>query len=481
MTPRLEKSCGVSNTIPGPGEPGHETWPENSHVWGLGGGGVWQVGAVDVELGLVYFGTGNAGPVHGGEIRKGDNLYTNSALALDMKTGELRWHYQIVHHDIWDWDVANALVLFDDEVGGELVRGVAVVRSDGYFFFLDRETGEPLMPTEERAVPQNAFLHTSPTQPYPLGADKLMPECETWSDEVPPPFLLDCSGFTPISLDVHNVVMPGGGVSRTTPILYSPQTGYFYALVTSSLMWPRRYSDDPWVWGRDTYPLTLPRGTDFLTAVDGGTHKLGWRKEMPLGGAGGVVRSAGGGLLTTAGGLVFRAAVDGHFEAFDAETGDRLWQFQTGRVGRGPAAAYEIDGEQYVALALGRTLLGFKLGGTLPPEPAPDVPSQAPPVRVTDEIETGTWSQSTSGNFGRRWAFDEHTFSPVRARAKVGDFVRFMNNGDVVHTVVARDGSWSTPSLRPAEKYAVTFEQEGSFLFHCQEHPWAIGELTVEP
>ena len=142
-----------------------------------GGAGVWHIGDVDVELGLVYFVTGNDVPMFGGEARKGDNLYTASILALDVRTGELKWHYQVVHHDLWDADIAIAPLLYDAEVDGQPRKALAALRADRYFFLLDRETGEPIHPVEERAVTQDPFNFTSPTQPFSVGADSIVGEC----------------------------------------------------------------------------------------------------------------------------------------------------------------------------------------------------------------------------------------------------------------------------------------------------------------
>ena len=139
-------------TIPGPGEPGSETWPQEGQygdVWKQGGAGVWHVANADPELGLVYYVTGNAVPMFGGEARSGDNLYTASVLAFDMESGDLRWHYQVVRHDLWDADIAIAPLLYDTVVDGRAVKGLAALRADGFLFMLDRETGEPVFPIEE--------------------------------------------------------------------------------------------------------------------------------------------------------------------------------------------------------------------------------------------------------------------------------------------------------------------------------------------
>ena len=212
--------------VPRPGEFGHDTWPQDSDVWTLGGGGVWLNGTVDPDLGMVYFATGNPVPMFGGEIRQGDNLFTASILALDMETGDRRWHYQVVRHDLWDADIATPLLLYEAEVEGRLRKALAAMRADGYLFLFDRETGEPLVPIEERPVPQDAFLHTAPTQPFPVGVDNILPDCAFWRDTVPPPFELNCSGFTPPSLNQHTVVAPGVPIPmvRVAPMSYNPQT-----------------------------------------------------------------------------------------------------------------------------------------------------------------------------------------------------------------------------------------------------------------
>src|ERR1017187_1099782 len=164
--------------VPAPGEPGSETWPKNNNAWQHGGGAVWLVGASDPELGLVFYATGNAVPQYAGENRPGDNLYTDSVIALESKTGKFRWHYQLVRHDLWEADVAEAPVLFDAQVNGQSRKAIAAMRTDGYLFMLDRVTGKPLGRIEDRRVPQDAFQKTAATQPYPVGADPVLPDCD---------------------------------------------------------------------------------------------------------------------------------------------------------------------------------------------------------------------------------------------------------------------------------------------------------------
>ncbi len=137
-------------TIPGPGESGHETWPQDNEVWMHGGATVWQTPAVDPELELIYFSTGNPGPDFNGAVRAGDNLFSASIVAIEARTGKYRWHFQEVHHDIWDYDAPNPVALFDVTIDGRIRKGLAQVGKTGWAYILDRETGAPLIGIEER-------------------------------------------------------------------------------------------------------------------------------------------------------------------------------------------------------------------------------------------------------------------------------------------------------------------------------------------
>jgi quinohemoprotein ethanol dehydrogenase len=477
---RSGKKLWTFFTVPSPGEPGHETWPKDNDSWSSGGAGVWLVGVVDPDLGLAYFQTGNAVPMYGGEIRKGDNLYTASVVALEIKTGKLRWHYQVVRHDLWDADIATPLLLYDAQQAGSRRKALAAMRADGYLFLFDRETGRPLSPIEDRKVTQDKFLNTAATQPFPVGAESLLPDCRYWRDKVPAPFVLDCSGFAPPTLNQHLVVAPGAPIPRVriTPMSYSPQTGYIYAQGVGHVGRARRVTEDPWFQDAGGPTVSLPEPVGIVAAMDPRTNKIAWKKEVP------AATLGTSGPLTTAGGLMFRGSGDGRFEAFDAKNGDLLWEFQTGiRSARGPAATYLVDGEQYVAVAMGSDLWAFKRGGTIPQQAArvPQGPLASAGVPA-EEIETATlMTVSFGGAVGRRYAIDEHAFNPARVRVKAGTRVMFVNNGRIRHTLAARDGSWNSGALPPAKSFYVQLNTPGTFLYHCTEHPWAIGQLTVEP
>jgi quinohemoprotein ethanol dehydrogenase len=469
-------------TIPGPGDPGHETWPGEGpyrEVWEKGGAGIWHVANADPELGLVYYVTGNAVPMFGGEARAGDNLYTASILAFDMDSGELRWHYQVVRHDLWDADIAIAPLLYDTEVDGQAVKGLAALRADGFLFLLNRETGEPILPIEERAVTQDPYNHTAATQLFPVGAESLLPGCDYWRDKVHEPWVLDCSGFAPPFVDRANVVAPGAPIpgARVTSMSYSPDTGYLYAQGRAQVGRAHRVSTDPWFRGGARIYSTLPPPIGILAAIDTRTNRIAWSHEVPPAALG------TSGPMTTAGGLMFRGSGDGHAEAYDARTGERLWQFQTGvRGARGPAAAYEVGGEQYVALPMGPELWAFKLGGTVPENDAPPTgPVRRDAARATNEVQTTTLVQSAERGVGNRYAVDEHAFNPPQIRVPAGSVVTFINSGALTHTITALDRSWTTGTLTEAQSGYVLFEMAGTFTYHCEEHPWAMGQVFIEP
>ena len=387
LDPKTGREAWRFHAIPGPGEKGHDTWPSASEGWRRGGGAVWLVGAADPELGTVYYATGNGVPQLGGEGRPGDNLYLCSIVALDIKTGTLKWHYQVIRHDIWEADIAIAPVLYDSvDASGRSRKAVAAMRADGYLFMLDRETGTPLSKIEDRAVIQDAFQKSAAKQPFPVGADRVLDDCEQWRKQTTPKgFDIGCF-FQPASLQKPNVLAPQYGM-RVAPMSHSPQTGYLYVTGANSLTWLRR-ADDPNFFST-TFNSRVPGinglGYGVLAAIDSRTNRIVWKKEYRPG------RPSGA--LTTAGGLLMQAAPDGNLEAFDAKTGNRLWSFQLGAAGS-PPFSYEIDGEQYVATVAGGNIWAFKLGGTLPPAAAP--PPRPIPERFTGQVRDTTQIETSS-------------------------------------------------------------------------------------
>jgi PQQ-dependent dehydrogenase (methanol/ethanol family) len=455
--------------IPGVGEKGHETWPQNSDTWTRGGAAVWLAGAADADLGTVYYVTGNGVPQLGGEGRPGDNLFLCSVVALDMKTGKLKWHYQVIRHDVWEADIAISPVLFD---AGGARKGIAAMRADGFLFMLDRETGKPLGRVENRAVPQDALQKTAATQPFPVGADHALPDCAEWrSRSIPKGFEIGCF-FTPASVQKPNVLAPNYGM-RVAPMAYSPQTGYFYATGAAGLTWLRRAEDPSFF---STFNARVPglSALDYgvLAAIDSRTNKIVWKKEYEHG--------RGSGATVTAGGLLFQASSDRSLEAYDAKGGGVLWHFNLGAAG-GPPTVYDVDGDQYVATLAGGNVWAFKLGGTVTAAaPATFSPKErfSGPITDTAQIETASL-QRDRGFIGTRYFTDDYAFEPYRARVKVGTQVTWRNNSRMVHTIVAEDGSWTTGSLSDGAVGAKLFDKPGTYTYICKEHPWAYGQVIV--
>jgi quinohemoprotein ethanol dehydrogenase len=462
--------------IPSQGEPGSDTWPKTDNSWKHGGGAVWLVGAYDPELGLNFYATGNAVPQYGGENRPGDNLFTDCLIALDSKTGKLRWYYQLVHHDIWEADVAEAPVLFDADINGHKRKAIAGMRTDGYLFMLDRVTGKPLMKMENRPVPQDAFQKTSPTQPYPVGAEPALPDCNYWRKQpIAAGFKVGCF-FTPASVEDPSLLGPVYGM-RAAPMAYDPQTRFFYATGNAALQWFRR-AKDPDFFGRSfngRVPGLSKLSFGVLAAIDSRTDKIAWRKELHN------ARSTGA--LATAGGLVFQMASDGNLQAYKAENGSLVWQFQTGARTGGPPVAFDSAGEEYIATIAGGQVWAFKLGGTLPQRPAPaiaPVGTFSGTISNTSTIQTASLDQD-AGLSGRHYITDEYEFDPFRVRVTAGTTVSWRNNGTLVHTIEAVDGSWSTHPLHPMDIGKVKFDKPGTYVYHCKEYPWDYGEIIVVP
>src|SRR5437868_3921244 len=163
-------------TLPAPGEPGGDTWPAGTNHFSRGGASIWNTPALDPELGLVYFAVGNCGPDYDGSMREGDNLFCASVLAVNAKTGAYAWHFQEVHHDIWDYDAASPVVLFDTVINGQPRKGIAQAGRTGWVYILDRTNGNPQIGVEERPVPQEPRQKTAKTQPFPVG-DAIVPQC----------------------------------------------------------------------------------------------------------------------------------------------------------------------------------------------------------------------------------------------------------------------------------------------------------------
>jgi alcohol dehydrogenase (cytochrome c) len=294
--------------------------------WQSGGGMVWTTPAIDPKLGLVVFSTGNPNPDLDGTIRRGDNLYTDSIVALDVHSGELKWYYQEVKHDVWDYDAVSNVVLFDVHQNGETIPAAAEAGKVGWVFILDRRTGKLIRKSD----------------PYVMMSKNMF--------------------STPTSEGVD--MLPGAnGGAEWSPPAYSPQTHYLYILAMDQLM---RFTTKPATSG----PGLIRLGSAFTNVAPGGvqdgpfvaldveTGKVAWQYKAP--------QPLIGGALATAGNLVFMGEGNGWFDAFNARTGDRVWRYNLGAGVNAPPITYQVNGEQYLAVAAGGNFqLTYPYGDTL--------------------------------------------------------------------------------------------------------------------
>jgi alcohol dehydrogenase (cytochrome c) len=372
-------------TIPGPGEPGHDSWPAGNDAWKYGGGSVWQTPAVDPELGLLYFSTGNPGPDYNGAYRAGDNLYTASIVAIEAASGKYRWHFQQVHHDLWDYDASNPVVLMDLRMNGGTRKAIVEVGKTGWAYILDRATGAPLVGVDERPVPQERAQATAATQPFPRG-DSVVPQLV---EIAPEGYELVNGGriFTPFAGESPVVVNPSiwGGASWP-PSSYDPVQQTLFVCASSAAGQftggadPNFAAPEPGqrYLGGVTGLTHLPR-MGIFAALDATTNTLRWRYQWP--------EQCYSGSLATGGGLVFVGRNDGRLTALDSASGKQLWEFQTGAGMNAAASTFERGGKQYVlAYSAGNALIGsargdrlwlFGLDGTLPPA-RPGTPARRP-------------------------------------------------------------------------------------------------------
>ncbi|MED5377194.1 MAG: PQQ-binding-like beta-propeller repeat protein [Acidobacteriota bacterium] len=381
----------VFHTVPGPGEVGHDTWPQDNDVWMHGGASVWQTPAVDPELGLLYFSTGNPGPDFNGAVRAGDNLFSVSIVAIDVATGDYRWHFQQVHHDLWDYDSPSPVVLFDVEIDGVVRKALAEASKTGWVYILDRTNGEPLIGIEERPVPQEPRQATAATQPYPIG-DAIVPQS---IDIAPEGYTLVNGGriFTPFWTEgVVAKPSPFGGINWPPPA-YDPATATLYVCANDRTQFfnggDRDFEIAPngarYIGG--TFASVPMPSTGIFAAVDMTNNRLVWRQQW--------ADLCYSGSLATAGGLVFVGRNDGRLTALDSSNGRLLWEFQTGAGSNSGTSTFEHNGEQHlVSYSAGNLFAGsprgdsvwlFSLSGTREPAQSPALAEQPPaPDRQAD-------------------------------------------------------------------------------------------------
>jgi alcohol dehydrogenase (cytochrome c) len=320
------------NTVPGPGEKGAESWSGDSYLHG--GAPIWVTGSYDPTTNLTYWGTGNPGPDWDGAARLGDNLYSCSVIALDADTGKLSWHYQFSPHNEFDWDATQVPVLADFEFKGKQRKTMLWANRNGVFYVLDRTNGE--------------FL---------LGKSFTKTNWYTGFDEKGRP--LRAPGIEPTV--AGTLVYPGnqGGTNWYNPS-YSPSTGLFYVPTweNTSTTYVKGLEPPEFHEGQGFSGL-FPKGGNnsedihsSIAALDPKTGESKWRFRMSA-------PSTEGGVLTTAGNLLFAGGRDGQFFALDARDGKKLWETNLGpSVSAGPMT-YEVKGKQYLSIQAGAALFTF--------------------------------------------------------------------------------------------------------------------------
>jgi alcohol dehydrogenase (cytochrome c) len=315
-------------TVPSPGEPGSESWPGDS--WVHGGGATWLTGSYDPELKLLYWGTGNPGPDWNGDSRKGDNLYTSSLVALDVDTGKPRWHFQFTPHDVHDWDANQIPVLVDADLGGTPRKLVVMANRNGFFYVLDRKSGEYISGApyakqtwakglDERGRPiliPNMDPSEKGTLVYPS-----LQGSTNWSSPA----------FSPATGMLYVPVREMGSVYFKSGVEYRPGTYYTGGS-------EKRLDEESW---------------GAVRAIDVKTGTPMWDFKLPS--------PPWAGVMATAGGLVFGGSNEGNFFALDAASGKPLWQFQTGGAIRSGPMSFLANGKQHVAISGGHALFVFAL------------------------------------------------------------------------------------------------------------------------
>lgn len=315
-------------TVPGPGEPGNETWPGDT--WKVGGAPTWVTGAYDPDLNLLYWGTGNPGPWNS-DLRKGDNLWSDSLLAINPDDGKIVWGFQYVPNDPWDYDGNPAPILMDVEIDGKMVKAAVQSNRNGFVYVLDRENGK--------------FIYAEPTIDginWTTGIDPVTGRPAINEAKVP-----KSGGET-----VPDIVPALEGGTNWFPTAYNPDLGLFFLNTNHWSMGMSAYAekDIPYKEG-DLYigvDWTIHRLGDnmgYTKAFDVSKREFVWETPSKL--------FLFAGLLATKSGLLFTGDQMGHFLAMDAKTGEVLWKFQTGSGINASPITYELDGKQYVAILSG--------------------------------------------------------------------------------------------------------------------------------
>jgi alcohol dehydrogenase (cytochrome c) len=331
IDPETGKVIWRTNTVPDPGAPGSETWPDKEALL-HGGGPAWMTGTYDPEANLIYWGTGNPHPVLAGVVRSGNNLYTCSILALNADTGKLVWYFQPSPHDTHDWDAAETPVLFDADFHGRPRKLLAQASRNGYFFLLDRLTGEHLLTAPFVPIDWSSGLNDR-GEPVPNPAKEP-------------------------SRDGSLVRAADEGATNWMAPSFDPETRLFYVNAQEGFgLYYLSLNKNNKAVGHQGGQATELWSRALLVAIDYQTGKIRWRRTEEE-------RAGHPGILTTAGHLLFTGDVSGNLIALDPENGDTLWHVKAGgNLGSSPMT-YELDGRQYIVTGVDGVLYAWAL-----PEP----------------------------------------------------------------------------------------------------------------
>ncbi|HEX4752978.1 MAG TPA: PQQ-binding-like beta-propeller repeat protein [Solirubrobacterales bacterium] len=371
-------------TTPSPQETGGNAWPNNGS-YKHGGASLWNTPTVNPETGTLFFSTSNASPWIGSE-REGDNLFTASIVALNAESGKLQWAYQQVHHDLWDFDSPSPTVLFKGEMNGEMREGVGEPSKTGWLYLVDQKTGKPIYPIPEVKVPQDPSEKTSATQPEPsippFSPIEAQPEAVEKAEEAvagdkPKPKIVGSKIFTPMSSDPSSINLTANsavGGDNWPPSSFDSEKDMYFVCSQSGALGlvvppkPQKFVEGETYIGSDTIVSSGFDTVGYLTGYDMSTGKIAWQDKFPK-------ESCYSGAVTTAGGLLFVGHNDGNLVAYDVETGEEVWHFQTGAGANTTVTPFEEEGEEKIAFYAGGNSLAatahgenfwvFSLNGTM--------------------------------------------------------------------------------------------------------------------
>lgn len=485
---------------PGPGEFGNDTWEGDS--WQEAGATPWIHPAIDPQLRTVYFTFGNvrAGSSQDGSTRGGDNLFANSIVALDLNSGAYKWHFQSIHHDIWDMDNVMAPVLVDAKIRGRDRKLVVYGSKSGMYYILDRRDGSAPLGIDEVPVPQDPRQKSSPTQPFPRqgGWTENCIVDQPLGTSIPgnpnravPNYEQGCIYAAHWDIPILSIPGHGGGAdwnhqsfSHSTGLMY---TGFGYVASAHSLT--------------ESSNGLRPPGeyqTGGIVAVDPGSNRVVWKKRMPYS------LAHGNGILTTASDLLFIGQPDGNLLALDARSGRELWRFQTGAAISASPVSYEIDGVQYIAIYAGGTgipygnsaprgdkLWAFRIGGRLPEASTPTPPVVRRPVSggpvdggvVGNTIVLARTYNAATNTVGATESTAVSGMAPTHLRVASGTTVTFTNPATNLNTHCATqffEGLFNF-RLAPGESATYTFTTPGEYFFNDCFSPRPTGKVEVLP